>query len=435
MVDVPNSISVEEHLDLVLAQIAALEPVVVELPDGVDRLLGRILADDVAAAVDVPGFDNSAMDGYAVRDAEVAAVIAGRPVQLAVIADLPAGSGENPALPPGTAARIMTGAPVPDDADRVVPVEETDGGIHTVLVREVDVERTHIRRAGSDVRVGDPVLAAGRRLTSRDLAAAAAVGHRALRVRPAPRVAVLSTGSELAEPGEPLARGRIHDSNSFLLAAAVREAGGIPVRLGAVPDEEEALRAVFERYAGDVDAFITSGGVSVGAYDVVKAVLAPLPSMRFGPVRMQPGKPQGFGRWSDGTPIFALPGNPVSVFVSFEVFVRPALRRMQGFAALHRPAVEAVAVQGWRSPAGRRQYIPVAVVRDAVMPDEVPREAVPREVSAASGADLRVRPAARGGSASHLVASLAGADGLAIVSEDVTEVHAGDRLPVRLMSS
>jgi molybdopterin molybdotransferase len=278
-------------------------------------------------------------------------------------------------------------------------------------------------------------LTAGRRLTSRDIAAAAAVGHRTLRVQPAPRIAVLSTGSELAQPGEPLTRGRIHDSNSFLLAAAVREAGCFPLRIGAVPDDEEALRAVFERYAGEVDAFITSGGVSVGAYDVVKAVLAPLPSMRFGPVRMQPGKPQGFGRWSDGTPIFALPGNPVSVFVSFEVFVRPALRRMQGLAELQRPAIEAVAVQGWRSPAGRRQYIPVAVVRDGALPDDVLPDEVPRDAAQASGGGLRVRPAAQGGSASHLVASLAGADGLAIVAEDVTEVRAGDRLPVRLMSS
>lgn len=432
MVDMPNSISVEEHLRLILEDIVPLAAVDVPiLEEGGGRggsderggrggLLGRVLADGVTAAVDVPGFDNSAMDGYAVRDAEVAAVIAGRPVRLAVIADLPAGSGENPPLPPGTAARIMTGAPVPDDADRVVPVEDTDGGTESVQVTSVAIERTHIRRAGSDVRVGEPVLRAGRVLTSRDIAAAAAVGRRTLRVQPAPRVAVLSTGSELTPPGEPLTRGRIHDSNSFLLAAAVSEAGCVPVRLDTVPDDEQALRAVFERYAGEVDAFITSGGVSVGAYDVVKAVLAPLHTMRFGPVRMQPGKPQGFGRWSDGTPVFALPGNPVSVFVSFEVFVRPALRRMQGLTELHRPAVPAVAVQGWHSPAGRRQFIPVAVV---------PHEAQ------ASAAELRIRPAARAGSASHLVASLAGADGLAVVAEDVTEVRAGDRLPVRLVTS
>lgn len=413
--------TVAEHREAVLALVRPLPADTVE----VGAALGRVLAEDVVARVDLPSFDNSAMDGYAVREADVAGVASGRPVRLRVVADLPAGSGGNPALTPGTAARIMTGAPVPDDADRVVPVEDTDGGTDTVLVRDVVIDRTHIRRAGSDVRTGEPVLAAGRILTSRDIAAAAAVGRRTLRVHPAPRVAVLSTGSELTAPGEALGRGRIHDSNSFLLAAAVREAGGVPLWLGSVPDDEDALRAVFQRYAGEVDAFITSGGVSVGAYDVVKAVLAPLPSMRFGPVRMQPGKPQAFGRWSDGTPVFALPGNPVSVFVSFEVFVRPALRRMQGLADLQRPATTAVAVQGWRSPAGRRQYMPVTVVTGAGAADE----------PVASAHELRVRPAARGGSASHLVASLAGADGLAVVDEDVTEVRPGDRLAVRLMSS
>jgi len=425
MVDVPSSISVEEHLELILAQVGPLEPVILELAEAAEQYPGPTLAEDVVAAVDVPGFDNSAMDGYAVRDVDVAELAPGRPVRLAVVADLPAGSGANPTLAPGTTARIMTGAPVPDDADRVVPVEDTDGGTDTVLVRDVHAERTHIRRAGSDVRSGEPVLAAGRSLTSRDLAAAAAVGRRTLRVHPAPRVAVLSTGSELTRPGEPLGRGRIHDSNSFLLASAVREAGGVAVRLGSVADDEDALRAVFEQYAGEVDAFITSGGVSVGAYDVVKAVLSPLPSMRFGPVRMQPGKPQAFGRWSDGTPVFALPGNPVSVFVSFEVFVRPALRRMRGLTNLQRPTTLAVADQGWRSPDGRRQYIPITIAADGVAPGE----------PVASRHELRVRPAARGGSASHLVASLAGADGLAIVPEDVSEVHPGDLVAVRLMSS
>lgn len=425
MMDVPSSISVEEHLELILAQIAELEPVTVELADVVDQWLGCSLTEDVMAALDVPGFDNSAMDGYAVRDADIAAVAPGEPVRLTVVADLPAGTDANPKLAPGTAARIMTGAPVPDDADRVVPVEDTDGGTDTVLVREVNAERRHIRHTGSDVRAGELVLASGQPLTSRDIAAAAAVGRSRLRLRPAPRVAVLSTGSELTPPGEPLRRGSIHDSNSFLLAAAVREAGGVAVRLGSVPDDEDALRTVFERYSGGVDAFITSGGVSVGAYDVVKAVLASLPSMHFGPVRMQPGKPQGFGRWSDGTPVFALPGNPVSAFVSFEVFVRPALRRMQGLAELQRPTLQAVAVQGWRSPAGRRQYVPVALVGDRNSPVE----------PGASDHDLRLRPAARGGSASHLVASLARADGLAIVPENVTEVHPGDRVPVWLTSS
>ncbi|KQV06164.1 molybdopterin molybdotransferase MoeA [Leifsonia sp. Root112D2] len=413
MVDSPQSISVEQHLAGILAEIGPLAPGEVPLADA----LGLTLAADVTALVDVPGFDNSAMDGYALRRADVAAASADAPVRLTVIADLPAGTAENPRLEPGTAARIMTGAPIPDDADCVVPIENTDEGTDTVTVFTAEPGRSHIRHAGDDVRVGDPVLAAGRTLSSRDLAAAAAVGCRALAAHPAPRVAVLSTGSELVAPGEPLSHGQIHDSNSYLLAAAVTEAGGIPIRLGAVPDDADALRAVFETYAGQVDAFVTSGGVSVGAYDVVKAVLAPLGSVRFGPVRMQPGKPQGFGRWIDGTPIFALPGNPVSVFVSFETFVRPALRRMRGLTELQRPLLTAVAETGWRSPAGRAQYIPITVAEPAG-----------RE-------PMSIRPASVGGSGSHLVASLAAADGIAIVAEDVTEVRAGDTVAVRLVTS
>ncbi|MBU2316048.1 MAG: molybdopterin molybdotransferase MoeA, partial [Actinobacteria bacterium] len=225
-----------------------------------------------------------------------------------------------------------------------------------------------------------------------------------------PRVAVISTGSELVPPGEPTRRGQIPDSNSFLLAAAVEEAGGAALRLGSVADDVEALRALLERAAREADAIVLSGGVSVGAYDVVKELLAPL-GVRFGTVRMQPGKPQGFGHWLDGTPIFALPGNPVSAAVSFEVFVRPALRRLQGLPEVHRPRSTGTAEVGWRTPPGRRQYIPVTIVRDA------------------AGA-VRVRPATAGGSGSHLVASLALADGLAIVDAEVEEVCHGDVVEV-----
>lgn len=419
MVEAVPSVSVEEHLAHILTTVAPLPPVSVALPDA----LGRTLARSVTALVEVPGFDNSAMDGYAVRAADVAGATPDSPVALTVIADLPAGSAEDPPLAPGTTARIMTGAAIPHDADCVVPLENTDEGTETVLIRTTETGRSHIRRAGSDVHSGDLVLTAARQLTSRDIAAAAAVGHATLEVHPAPRVAVLSTGSELMPPGAALARGRIHDSNSYLLAAAVAEAGGIPVRLGAIPDDEGELRAAFERYAGQVDAFVTSGGVSVGAYDVVKAVLAPLGTVQFGPVRMQPGKPQGFGSWIDGTPIFALPGNPLSVIVSFENFVRPALRRMQGLVDLERPTVAAVAVEGWRSPLGRAQYIPIVVL-----------PAQPSTAAQFAG-QLRVRPASGDGSASHLVASLAHADGIALVGEEVGEVRAGDTVTVSLLTS
>lgn len=410
----PASISVAEHRNRILSTVQPLRAVVLPLA----QALHRTLAEDVLALVDVPGFDNSAMDGYALRQADAAAAGQDSPVALRVVADLPAGSALSPRLGPGEAARIMTGAPVPADADCIVPIEDTDEGTATVLILQAPRPAAHIRRAGSDVRAGDAVLTAGRTLNARDLAAAAATGTNALRVHPAPRVGVLSTGSELRAAGEPLERGQIHDSNSTLLAAAVAECGGVPVPFGSVPDSEDALRSLFERHAPDVDAFVTSGGVSVGAFDIVKAVLAPL-GVWFGPVRMQPGKPQGFGRWPgqdgrEGTPIFALPGNPVSVFVSFEEFVRPALLALQGRSELHRPLIRATVTEGWRSPAGRAQVMPAFAEQH---PDGT----------------WTVRPAGRGGSGSHLVASLAEANAIATVPEDMTEVRAGDLVDVTLV--
>lgn len=408
------ALSVAEHRDRILATIQPLPAVAVPLP----QALQRTLAETVDAIVDVPGFDNSAMDGYALRRADVPAATPEAPVALRVIADLPAGTALDPRLGAGEAARIMTGAPVPADADSIVPLEDTDGGTLTVLIRRAPEPAAHIRRAGSDVRIGESVLTAGRTLGARDLAAAAATGTSTLLVHPAPRVGVLSTGSELRASGERLDRGQIHDSNSVLLAAAVAECGGIPVQLGSVPDDEESLRSLFVRHAADVDAFVTSGGVSVGAYDIVKAVLAPL-GVWFGPVRMQPGKPQGFGHWPDpaggpGTPIFALPGNPVSVFVSFEEFVRPALLALQGRTELHRARERATVTEGWRSPEGRAQFMPVVAERH---PDGT----------------LTARPASSGGSGSYLVASLAGANAVAMVPESVTEVLPGEPVDVTLV--
>lgn len=429
--DTPLSpISVDEHRDHILAVLPAATAAEVPLEDAG----GLVLASDVFARVDVPSFDNSAMDGYAVRNADTAHASPESPATLAVVADLPAGSAENPTLHPGEAARIMTGAAVPDDADCIVPVEDTDGGTTQVRILRAPAPSAHIRRTGTDVRAGDVVLTAGRTLNSRDLAAAAATGNRNLAVYPAPSVGVLSTGTELVAAGGALRRGQIHDSNSTLLASLVAECGGIPVQIGSVPDDEAALREVLREYAPTVDAFITSGGVSVGAYDVVKAVLAPL-GVWFGPVRMQPGKPQGFGEWpggnvpgatddttgtsgistTPGTPIFTLPGNPVSVFVSFEAFVRPALLAMQGRTDILRPTVEAVATEGWRSPSGRMQFMPAIV-------------------SPGPGATFSVRPASGGGSGSYLVASLAWANALAIVPEETTDVREGDLVAVTLVT-
>jgi molybdopterin molybdotransferase len=347
------------------------------------------------------------MDGYAVRAADVAEASAAAPVALRVVADLPAGSAERPVVAAGTAARIMTGAPVPAGADAVVPVEATDGGTTAVRVAAAAAVGAHLRRAGEDVAAGDVVLTAGTELGPAQVSAAASVGLGTLPVHRRPRVLVLSTGSELVEPGTDLRHGQIPDSNSYLLAALVRSARCEAVRLGAVPDDAAALRAVLDRFDdGEVDAVVSSGGVSMGAYDVVKEVLATQAGMEFVAVAMQPGRPQGLGRLPGGTPVLALPGNPVSAFVSFHVFVAPVLRALRGLPDVEAPSLLAVVADGWRTPPAREQYMPVTVEPAADGP--------------------RVRRAARGGSGSHLVAGLARAQGLAVVPAEVEEVRPGD---------
>ncbi|MCP2367230.1 molybdopterin molybdotransferase [Agromyces flavus] len=400
------SVSVDAHLERVLAGVAPLARVErVPLADG----SGRTLASSVDSRVDLPGFDNSAMDGYAVRRADVATATPLHPVVLDVVADLPAGSDADPVVGPGQAAHIMTGAPIPEGADAVVPIELTDGGTARVSIGAPPQAGHHIRRRAEDLSAGDRVLEAGVVLDARRVAAAAAAGLAELPVAGLPRVAVVATGSELVEPGGPLGRGRIHDSNSLLLAALVAEAGGLVSERLRLPDDPELLRDWIEGRE-PCDLVVFAGGVSVGAHDVVRHVLADLGTVDFARVAMQPGKPQAFGTLPGGTPVFGLPGNPVSVAVSFEAFVRPALQRLLGRHDVVRPTWPAIAEIGWSSPARRRQYMPVALrVRHG---------------------RVLARPASPGGAGSHLAAGLAAADGFAIVPELVVDVSAGDLVEV-----
>ncbi|MEV7181506.1 gephyrin-like molybdotransferase Glp [Kitasatospora sp. NPDC093679] len=417
----PRTWTVDEHLADVLAAAAPLPAVEVDLLDA----LGRRLTADVTAAVDLPPFDNSSMDGYALRAADTA------PVALAVVGDIAAGAAELPEVGPGQAARIMTGAPVPPGADAVAPVEWTDGGSGTgeaadamtaaVAGETVQVLRpvaagAHIRRRGSDITAGTTVLTAGTLLGPAQLGLLAAIGRATVAVHRRPRVAVLSTGSELVQPGEPIGPGRISDSNSFALAAAARAAGAEAVRIGGVPDDPAVLRRVLQEQLADADLIVTSGGVSVGAYDVVKEALQPLHGgedlggVDFRRLRMQPGKPQGFGRLGkDGVPLLALPGNPVSAYISFELFVRPLIRTMLGAPEVHRPVVSAVCTADLSSPAGRRQFL-----------------------RGRYGTDGTVTPV--GGASSHLVGALAHADCLIAVPEDTTALPAGSRVDVVLLT-
>lgn len=378
---------------------------------------GRTLREPLRAAVDLPVFDNSAMDGFAVRFADVADASPSAPSTLVVVADLPAGTSLDPALGSGEAARIMTGSPVPSDADTIVPFEDTEGGLADSLgsvsvVRAPNASGAHVRRRGDDAVRGDLLLDAGVVLGPLQLAAAAAAGVAEVVVGRVPRVAVISTGSELVAPGQPLAHGQIPESNSELLSGLAAEAGAEVVLRLSVSDDGDGPReaiAAAELLAADVVIF--SGGVSAGAYEVVKATLAD--SMQFTKVRMQPGKPQGFGRTAGGTVLFGLPGNPVSAAVSFEVFVRPALLRMQGRRDLHRPVLTLPAARGWRTPPGRAQYLPVSIDRTD-----------PRS--------WRAVPATRGGS--HLAGGLGRADAYALVPAEVATVAAGDLVDVMLIT-
>ncbi|MBE1587842.1 gephyrin-like molybdotransferase Glp [Nonomuraea angiospora] len=390
--------SVDEHLAEILATVRPLAPLELEL----EQALGATLAEEVVSPVPLPPFDNSAMDGYAVRAVDVSDV----PVTLPVTDDVAAGSQELRAVGPGHAVRIMTGAPMPAGADAVVPVEWTDGGTVTVQISRQVSAGNAIRRAGEDVQAGEVVLKPGTVIGPSQLGIIAGVGRRRIWARPRPRVVVISTGAELVEPGGPLAPGQIWDSNSFTLTAAVREAGGEGFRAGSVGDDPGVLLDRLDTHLMRADAIITSGGVSMGAYEPVKEALSPLGTVRFEKVAMQPGMPQGFGvLGEDQVPIFALPGNPVSSYVSFMLFVRPALDKMRGLPADMPQSVTARLTGPVRSPAGRRSFL--------------------RGVLASDGT---VAPAH--GQGSHQLAALASANALIVVAEDVTELPEGATVEV-----
>ncbi len=405
--DAPRS--VDEHRAAVAALLAPTGTEEVGLADAA----GRVLAADLRPEVALPPFDNSAMDGYAVRAAEVATASGDAPVTLPVAEDIPAGRTDVPPMAPGTAHRIMTGAPVPEGADAIVPVERTDGGTVTVAISAPAEPGAFVRRQGEDAGRGDTLLTAGTVLGAPQIGLAAACGVALLPVRRRPHVLVLSTGSELVAPGGTLQPGQIYESNGTMLAVAVREAGATAEQLAFVPDDVEAFRSLIaDKVTAGVDLVLTSGGVSAGAYEVVKDALAGH-GVGFGKVTMQPGGPQGAGRLvldgADDVAVVTLPGNPVSSLVSFEVFVRPALRAAMGHPQPERPVVTARSAGALSSPAGKRQF------RRGVL-------------DARSGTVAEI-----GTSASHLIAALAQADCLVEIPDDVERVETGDAVAVWLL--
>jgi molybdopterin molybdotransferase len=396
--------SVSEHQRVVSQLISARPAAHVGLAES----LGLVLADEVIAPLSLPVFDNSAMDGYAVRVEDVIGADPANPVKLPVAEDIPAGRTDLLTLAPGTAHRIMTGAPMPSGATAVIAVESTDAGIDTVTISASAKPGQHIRGAGGDVTIGSTVLRAGDTVTPAALGLVAALGLGELAVIPRQRVLVISTGSELVAAGTALQPGQIYESNAVMLAAAVSDAGAEVVGVVTCDDDVARFTALLDSHAGQTDLIITSGGVSAGAYEVVKDALGggsgPDRGVEFVKVAMQPGMPQGAGRTPGGSAIVTLPGNPVSALVSFEVFIRPALRAAMNFVQPNRPHRTAVLTEDLTSPSGKRQF----------------RRGV---YNPADGTVVSYGPPA-----SHHLRWLASANCLLDIAEDVTELAAGEQV-------
>lgn len=368
-------LTVEDARSAVLDRIARLAPERVHVLES----LGCVLAQDVVSDIDVAPFDNSAMDGYAVRAADTEGATDEAPVVLRVLDHIAAGSVSEVTLGPGEAARIMTGAPVPAGCDAVVMVEVTEGLENggstggTVAIKRPARLGDHIRKAGEDVRVGEVVLREGEVVNAASVGLMAALGVAQVEVYRRPQVAIVSTGDELVGIDEKPGPGKIRNSNSFSLAAQVLAAGGVPHILGIAHDNEESTRSLLLR-ASEFDLLITTGGVSMGDFDVVRNVLEQIGKMDFWKVAMRPGAPQTYGTIG-GTPFFGLPGNPTSTMVGFELFVRPAIRKMRGFAALDRPRVPAVLAEPVKKKSDRRYFL-----RGVLTRAEGPEGAVSYEV-------------------------------------------------------
>ncbi len=411
-------ISVDEALAEILSHVRPLDAERVQVLDA----LGRVLAEEIVSDIDIPPFDNSAMDGYAVRAADIAGAAPESPVRLRVAGSVAAGYVAEQRVEPGTAIRIMTGAPLPAGADAVVPFEDTGDMDRPKQVRleepaaEIDVRRAvrardHTRPAGEDIRRGEMAMGAGRVIRPQEIGVLASLGRETVLVHRRPRVAILATGDELLEIHEPLAPGKIRNSNEYTNAALVMRTGGVPVRLGIARDTRTDLTAkIRQGLQQGADLFLTSGGVSVGDYDVVKDVLGSEGEMQFWQVNMKPGKPLAFGLLPGGVPLIGLPGNPVSAMVSFEQFARPAILKMLGHRDLAKPTVRAILDQPV-SNSGRRGVIRVVVTRQA------------------DGYHARTT----GEQGSGVLTSMAKANGLAVVPEGIEHVDAGSELAVQML--
>ncbi|MBM4348344.1 MAG: molybdopterin molybdotransferase MoeA [Deltaproteobacteria bacterium] len=401
-------LTVDEALNKLLSHIHPLGFEKVSLLDA----LGRVIAEDIIAPRDLPPYDNSGMDGYAVRYEDIRDASEKNPVQLEVIEDLRAGFFSEKIVQKGQAVRIMTGAPIPKGADSVVPVEETERGDSFVIILRSVSQRRYIRRAGEDVKKGDLVISAGDMIRPSEIGMLASVGRSFISVYQRPSVAILCTGEELVDVGESLNGAKIVSSNSYTLAAQVKECGAIPVQLGIAKDQKDEIKEkILQGLWADV--FISSAGVSVGDYDFVKDVLKELGvELIFWKVAMKPGKPVAFWMFK-GKPIFSLPGNPVSSMVTFEQFVRPSLLKMMGYRQLFRPVIEAFLKEDIRKEPRKKHFIRALV----------------------SYGNEGYSVTTTGPQGSGILRSMVRANGLIILPEDCGLVKAGEKVKVQLLNS
>lgn len=404
--------TVSAHLSAVLDLLGPLPPLDVVLTDA----SGCILAEDVTAASDLPRGEVAAYDGYAVRSQDVAGASAGSPVTLRVLAEVAAGDDDAGHVVPHSGVRVASGALLPDDADAVVGLLDTDAGAASVSVRAQAAAGEGVRHTGQDVRAGELVLAAGQRIGDRQVGLLAALGRARVSVHPRPRVVVVPTGDELRPPGLPSGSDYVFDANGHALATGVEDAGGRPFRARPVGDDHAGLRETLEDQLVRADLLLTTGGLSDSSNDTVKEVLSRLGEMRFDNVAIHPGRQFGIGTVGAGseTSVVCLPGDPATAQIAFEVFVRPALLAMAGHSELYRPSVTAAMTQGWASPSGHRQFVPVTLIGD---PD--------------SG--YRARPL--GPANQPTLSAMSRANALAVVPERSTEVAAGDELACLVLES
>lgn len=407
-------LNVDEALKQILATIKPLENETVEL----SAALGRVIAEDVVADSNLPPFSNSSMDGFAVQASDIAQASEQMPVSLQVVMDIPAGSMPSGPIQQGEAARIMTGAPLPEGADAVIPVENTNAqwipGSDEAIPKTVEINRSiksgdYVRLAGEDIRNGEQIIAKGTLIRPAEIGLLAAVGKPKIAVIRQPRVAIISTGDELIDVGENLKQGKIRDSNSYTLAALVSVIGGIPIRIPTARDTLDDVRRRFQEALNQKpDLIISSAGVSVGAFDVVRTIIDELGKVDFWRINLRPGKPLAFGQVG-GVPFFGLPGNPVSAMVTFDVFVRPTLLKL-GQRPDQATIIDAAVSEDMHSD-GRRSYIRVKLKREA------------------EGWTARTT----GTQSSGALSSMMLADGLMIIPEDVKFLPTGTKLPIRLL--